>query len=245
MHKTTEWIGMARPVFLVVLSSLSLAGIALAGVGDLRITKVTPSANQVEITNTGTAFTASPWLCRRPNYLPLPGTWEAGQVRTIDVSLDNANADVWVYRDSSFQSSSSIIHGLRYGPDLPGSNRVSVAVAAGIWPSVDSFVPSPSSGNALVYDGSGFTPQDWSEAGAPAPTETPTTVEMPTETPTPLPPTETPTVEDSPTATVTARFTPKPVSFQDADVNEDGFVDMLDLLDLIRFWKQSAADQSP
>ncbi len=223
-----------------------------SGVEDLRITRVDPIGNQVIVTNTGPGFTATsiPQLCRRPTYIGLPTTWAAGESRTVNVSLGDTSSEVWVYRDSNFESSSSIIHGLVYGSNPPSLNRISVAVAAGIWPSADVFVPSPSSGNVLVYDGVGFFPSDWFEQSAtpntPTPTAThtqlaPTATSTPTETPAAPTPTGTPLVP-SPTNTPTETTPPTQPSptptFRSADLDGVDGVNAKDLLFFILQWNQ-------
>lgn len=79
------------------------------------------------------------------------------------------------------------------------------------------------------------------EIGAPTATETatPTVTETPTEGET-----STPTLTATPTATHTdAGPTATPtqtVSVQDADINKDGVVDEKDLLEILRYWKQTS-----
>lgn len=201
---------MSAPLFYRLFAILAGTILAVAPVraqvGNLRITEVRPFSDQVVVTNSGDAFTAptAPFLCRRPDYISLPTSWTAGQSQTINVVLSDTIADVWVYRNSSFDSSASIIHGMVYGAfDPPGLDRVSVAVAAGIWPNdPDAFVPSPSAGQVLSYDGEGFTPSDWSAQSPATPTPTPppaTATSTPTETE--APPTATPTATEEPTET--------------------------------------------
>lgn len=142
-----------------------------ADIDDLRITEVNPTTGQVEVTHDATTtFTASAsiWYCIRPTYgvaFTSGTTFHPGEVKTITLAGLNASADdLWLYRDNSFGSAASIIHGLQYGAGNQG--RVSVAVSAGIWPAAASFIPAPAANNSLrliAYEV--FEPASWTNNG--------------------------------------------------------------------------------
>jgi hypothetical protein len=126
-----------------------------AGIADLRITEIDPATGEVEVTHTAsTAFTTSSALpfCHRLNYssvVPANTTFGPGESRSFVVAgLNRLDSDLWLYRDSVFTSPGSIITGVKYGP-AANVGRTSVAVAAGIWPSVGAFVPLPAQGQSL------------------------------------------------------------------------------------------------
>ncbi len=136
--------------------------------GHLRITEVNPPTGQVEVTNTGPIeFTTTSDLpfCHRFDYassIPSGTTFIIGETRVFSVSgLNATDSDLWLYRNSNFADPSSIITGLKYGPEAD-VGRTSVAVAAGIWPAEDAFVPAPASGESLQIISYGFTaPENW------------------------------------------------------------------------------------
>lgn len=134
---------------------LALAGALHADVGELRITEVNPATGQVEVTHTGvTGFTVGSFLplCHTFSYdsgVPAGTTFGPGESKTFTVSgLNSVASDVWLFRDSFYTSSGSIITGVKYGSSA-SLGRTSVAVAAGIWPSTSAFLPLPRSGESL------------------------------------------------------------------------------------------------
>jgi hypothetical protein len=155
---------------LVVVCGL-WASTAMGQVGNLRITEVDPHGNVAEVTNTGGAFTVSPAapFCHEFLYgstIPSGTLFAAGQIRTFSVNdfggLDNADSDLWLYRNSIFELVTNLVHGLKYGP-LPGIGRTGLAATAvpPLWPSDSVFCPAPPPGMTLAYDGFGFSPFDW------------------------------------------------------------------------------------
>jgi glucose/arabinose dehydrogenase len=141
--------------YLLVLLFSSVAVAAFADVGDLRITEVNPATGEVEVTNFSTdAFTTTsslPFLHRldATSSIPNATSFAAGESKVFTVGgLNATDSDLWLYRDTNYESSDSIIAGLKYGPE-PDVGRVDVAVAAGIWPSTSAFVPAPSPGESL------------------------------------------------------------------------------------------------
>ena len=138
---------------------------ALAQPANLRITEVDPTGDQAEVKNVGGAFNnaAIRFFCHRFNYISVvgPQNFNANEVKVFGVTgLNNTDADLWLYRNSGFALSSSIIHGVKYGPQ-PNVGRTGVAVNKGIWPSTTSFAPAPLAGTTLAWDGFGVDPKDW------------------------------------------------------------------------------------
>lgn len=126
-----------------------------ADVGDLRITEVNPATGQVEVTHAGaTGFTVGSFLpfCHSFNYgsgIPAGTTFAPGESKSFTVSgLGTTASDLWLYNDSNFASSGSIISGVKFGSSA-SLGRTSVAVAAGIWPSTGAFLALPRAGESL------------------------------------------------------------------------------------------------
>lgn len=140
----------AMGVFGGALTLLQVgAAISGASEGLLRITEVLPPTEEVEVTYTGdTTFTNSTALpfCYRFNYstsIPAGTVFEPGESKVFVLTgLDSSDSDVWLYKDNNFGSASSIITGMKYGPQA-NIGRTGVAVSAGIWPSTSDFVPAP------------------------------------------------------------------------------------------------------
>lgn len=159
-----------------VLAAVSLASpsawAAAATLDDLRITEVRPDTDEVEVTNISTeSLTTSQILffCHRLIYPSIASgtTWTAGESKVFTLtSLNDTDSDVWLFRDGNFDSTASIIHGVKYGPQA-AVGRTNVAVAAGIWPSTSAFVPAPGAGNSIQMIGlDGGDPSLW-KGGAP------------------------------------------------------------------------------
>src|SRR5262249_34335131 len=69
--------------------------------------------------------------------------------KTISVpGLDSSDSDIWLFRDTNFSDPSSIETGMKYGP-ASDVGQTTIAVAAGIWPSVSAFVTAPSPSQSL------------------------------------------------------------------------------------------------
>lgn len=125
-----------------------------AGINDLRITELDPLGDKVEVTHfSDSTFTTTAALpfCHSFNYgsnIPSGTQFGPRESKVFTVSgLNNTASDIWLYRDGSFGSSSSILTGISYGEGNIG--RSSVATAAGIWPSAATFVPTPATGETL------------------------------------------------------------------------------------------------
>jgi hypothetical protein len=139
---------------LTVLATLWSSTVQ-AGVNDLRITEVNPATRQVEVTHIGvTQFTTATSLpfCHRFTYataIPANTTFASGESKVFVVANLNAtDSDIWLYRDSSFGSASSIITGMKYGP-AANVGRTGLAATVGLWPSPSAFVPAPAAGQSL------------------------------------------------------------------------------------------------
>ncbi len=149
------------------LAALGLvATAATAQVDNLRITEVMPTTDQVEITNTGPAFSVASDVrfCHRFNYassVPAGTVFGAGEALVFTVSaLDDADSDLWIYRSPTFADPNEIIHGVKYGP-APSVGRTQIASTVGLWPDATAFAPAPGAGQSLAFDGFGNDPQDW------------------------------------------------------------------------------------
>lgn len=154
-----------RFVIATIASGVSSATL-LAQVANLRITEVDAVGRVAEVTNTGPAFgtTATHPFCHRFTYtttIPNATSFTAGQIRTVNVAgLNTVDSDLWLYVDSLFGTPSSLIHGVKYGPQA-NIGRTSVAVSGGRWTTTSDFCPAPGAGQSLAWDGFGFSPRDW------------------------------------------------------------------------------------
>ena len=112
------------------LIPLLLITTGYAGIDELRITEVDPAGDRVEVTHfADTTFTTSSALpfCHRFNYfssIPSGTSFGPRESKTFTVSgLNNTSSDIWLYRNGSFGSTSSIITGISYGLPPPLSSR--------------------------------------------------------------------------------------------------------------------------
>ncbi len=146
------------------------------GEADLWVTEValTNEANQlrVELTNTGTTpvtITPSHQWCIGRGYSSVVSaneTFAPGQSRLYTVGGSTTDTDVWLYRNSNFGSSASIISGVQFGTgNFVG--RVTEAVNAGIWNNTVAFAMPPTAALSLQLTGPNpFNVTHWS-LGAP------------------------------------------------------------------------------
>lgn len=152
-----------------MLLSFVLATLAIADVNDLRITEVQPDADTVQVTNVGVdSFTTGAdlyfsHLQQTGSTIPTGTSFASGESKSFAVtSLADIDGDIWLYLTANFASPSEILSGLRYGGTLPINNDVSVAVAAGIWPSTGDFVANPGAGQSIRATGyPSTTPSEW------------------------------------------------------------------------------------
>lgn len=153
--------------FLAFTAAAALAASAGAQITNVRITEVIPTTEEVEITNTGGAFTTTSLhpFCHTFIYpsLPIGTVFGAGARLVVTVpALADADSDLWLYTTSPFTSSTNMIHGLKWGP-AANVGRMSVAAAKvpPAWPSTTVFAPAPPAGMSLAWDGFGNDPRDW------------------------------------------------------------------------------------
>ncbi|MEM1085474.1 MAG: spondin domain-containing protein [Verrucomicrobiota bacterium] len=114
-----------------ILLLLTSGAAGAASIDDLWITEVQPSTGQVEITNVGdgpvTTSSALPF-CHRFRYsdtIPSGTRFEAGESKVFTLNFSNpADTDLWLYRNGSFGSASSIITGLDWGGGLNGRSGI-------------------------------------------------------------------------------------------------------------------------
>ncbi len=135
-------------------------------VANLRITEVDPATDRAEVHNTGGAFTTSANrpFCHLFNYMSTvsSGTlFAADERQTFTVnSLNNSASDLWLYTSGPFSNSGNIIHGLQFGGSTSG--RTNLATGVGLWEGGSTnFVPLPSGGASIAWDGFGVSPRDW------------------------------------------------------------------------------------
>ena len=127
----------------------------------------------VELKNVGstTIDVSSYWLCDFPAYEMVDSSnlicesgstiMEPGDIIAVDDFnfIDPADGELGLYSSRSFASAEAIVDYVQWGSGSHG--RASVAVAAGILSSEDSFVPAFSMMQSLAYDGIGDSPSDW------------------------------------------------------------------------------------
>ena len=137
---------------LLASSGLLLAATTFGGLFDLKMTEIGPSSDAVEITHcsTGTFTTAANHpFCHRFNYssfIPASTTFTGGQSRIFAVTgLDDADSDIWLYNAGNFSTPGDMITGMKYGAET-NIGRTEIAVAAGLWPHLSDFVPTPTAG---------------------------------------------------------------------------------------------------
>lgn len=151
---------------LSMLTACLLATGLTAQIDNLRITEVDAAGDLVEVTNVGPAFVtpvAYSFSHRSNQASSIPAGTSFGvlQVLTFTVTgLDDADSDLWLYRNPVFTLPANVVHGVKYGPAANVGNT-SVAVAAGLWPSPSTFMPAAGNAQTLGYDGFGSSPHDW------------------------------------------------------------------------------------
>lgn len=153
---------LAAMLFLVAVAAAPLP----AQVQNLRVTEVSPTTDEAEVTNTGPAFTTGSLhpFCYSLDYsaaVPSATMFSAGGALVFPtLGLNDTDSDQWLYLGAPFEDGGNIIHGVKYGP-LPSVGRVPEAVGVGLWPSLSAFTPAPPMGTTLAWDGFGFNPHDW------------------------------------------------------------------------------------
>lgn len=167
-----------------LLLACLLAAPLSAAIADLRITELRPDNGTVEVTNTASdTFSITDntvQFCSRLFYYSLRSlngntdiNFTAGSRVTLTLPLANAaDSDTALYMNinvmTDFDTAANMIHFVKWGPQS-SVGRSSLAVTAGLWTSINGFVPAPASGSSLTWDENGFTPEDWYIDATPTP----------------------------------------------------------------------------
>ncbi len=159
--RQSQWVGLLGVGIVGMFT-----GVVSAQVGNLEISEVNPATDQVEVHNTGGGFTtvAARPFCHRFNYVsnvPSGTSFAADQHRVFTAGgLNNLASDLWLYTSSPFFDGNNIIHGLQFGGSSTG--RSGLAATQGLWEGgASNFVPLPSGGASIAFDGFGISPRDW------------------------------------------------------------------------------------
>ncbi|MDA7632667.1 spondin domain-containing protein [bacterium] len=153
---------------LLLIGLAFLSDRAKADVDQLWITEVVPSSGVVEVTNVGSepvVLNAAFPFCHRFNYtnrIPAGTRFEAGESKMFGLAgLNATDSDLFLYRDTNFGGTDSIISGLRYGPETR-VGASGIAASAGIWPDPTASTVVPSPGQSLALVGADpFSPDHW------------------------------------------------------------------------------------
>lgn len=162
-------------LFLAALVVHAILG-SSAALAQLRITEVTISTRNVEVTNFGTASVdVSTWFfCARFTYTSLTGSIDGGASRQFTVSsLNQTSSDLGLYNSSAFGTTTAMQDFLEWGG--AGLGRESVAGTKGIW-TAGNFLTVPTTGMSFHARGlstSGVRNGNWfvgrPHAGFPVP----------------------------------------------------------------------------
>jgi hypothetical protein len=158
--KMTRFSSLGKFGRLLVCLGAMAPALALAQV---RITEVTISTGNVELTNFGTSSVnlASWQFCRRFAYVAVGGTIAAGASRQFTVSFNTTSSDLALYNTNSFTSTTAMEDFVQWGGG--GLGRESVAVSKGIW-TTGAFLTVPASGvslHAKANPGAGTRVANW------------------------------------------------------------------------------------
>lgn len=147
------------------LTLLPLA--AQADEADLWITEVLPSTGQIEVTNTGEAFTTTRALpfCHDFNYatnIPSGTDFAAGESRIYTVTFANPSAsDLWLYRPGSFGNGANIISGLQWNTTV-NIGRSNLASTVNLWNGGTESAPAPAANQSIQLTGPNpFSAENW------------------------------------------------------------------------------------
>ena len=158
----------SSPSLAFLLGSCWVNGLSGQTLESLWITEVRPSTGEVEVTNVGEVeivTSSSLPFCHRFDYgtvVPSGTSFAPGQSRIYTTNFSNAEAsDLWIYSDSRFGNSDSLLNGLKWGSSA-SIGRTGLAVNGGNWDATASFVPTPPSGQSLLLVGSDpFSAANW------------------------------------------------------------------------------------
>ncbi len=143
---------------------LCLGGMAPAlAMAQVRITEVTISTGNVELTNFGTtSVDLTNWrFCHRFTYISPGGTISPGASRQFTVAFNKTSSDLGLYTSTSFTSTTAMEDFVQWGGG--GLGRESVAVSKGIW-TAGAFLAVPASGvslHAKANPGAGTRVANW------------------------------------------------------------------------------------
>ena len=158
---TTTLPGTTQPVpdDAEALVDLSISAVEFGEAGFVTITNL--GADDADLNGIN--------ICQFPNYMDLGTIVDGGVIAAGDSiqvaaanwgGLDAASGEAALYNGTSFDSAEAILAYVQWGAG--GAQRASVAVEAGIWPSVDAFVtPDPAFPN-IESGGDPADPANWS-----------------------------------------------------------------------------------
>lgn len=134
--------------FVLALAASLLSFAAPAAHAQVRITEVTISTRNVELTNFGpSAVDLTNWrFCHRFIYPSPGGIIAAGATRQFTVNFNQTSSDLGLYNSSNFGSATDMQDFVQWGGG--GIGRESVAVAKGIW-TTGFFFTLPPAGKSL------------------------------------------------------------------------------------------------
>ena len=135
--------------FFVLALAASLLQFAVpAAQAQVRITEVTISTRNVELTNFGTASVdLTNWrFCHKFSYVSPGGTIAAGATRQFTVNFNQTASDLGLYNSSNFGSAAAMQDFVQWGSG--GNGRESVAVSKTIW-TTGFFLAVPTAGKSL------------------------------------------------------------------------------------------------
>ena len=163
---SSEFLKMIHRLSLEMVGRfcLALGGTApTLAVAQVRITEVTISTGNVELTNFGPATVdLSGWrFCHRFSYTSPGGTIAAGVSRQFTVAFNKTSSDLGLYNSTTFSSTSAMQDFLEWGGG--GLGRESVAASKGIW-TAGAFLAVPANGvslHAKANPGAGTRMSNW------------------------------------------------------------------------------------
>lgn len=138
-----------RRFLLKAIAALAIALVSPAE-AQVRITEVTISTRNVELTNFGTtSVNLATWQwCHRRSYAAVGGTIAPGASRQFTVGFNQTSSDLGLYKSSLFGSASDMEDFVQWGASFVNSGREGVAVTKGIWTS-GFFFAVPPAGTSL------------------------------------------------------------------------------------------------
>src|SRR5436190_5865347 len=169
---------MKIPCRLLFLVSAFPTWVAPSLRAQVRITEVTISSRNVEVTNFGTApVNLSGWFfCHKFTYPGLSGTIAAGQSLQFTVNFNQTGSDLCLYSNNNFSNPAGMQDFLQWGTAGNGRESVATDPTKQIW-TAGFFFAVPPTGKSL--HAKGVTPATgtrtanwfpgWPHAGFPVP----------------------------------------------------------------------------